>query len=34
VGHYGSFNGGYFRQAIGPLIRGFIRQHHRGRVAA
>jgi poly(3-hydroxybutyrate) depolymerase len=27
VGHYGAFNGGYFRSNIGPLIKDFFREH-------
>ncbi len=27
VGHYGAFNGGYFRQNVGPLIKAFLREH-------
>jgi poly(3-hydroxybutyrate) depolymerase len=29
VGHYGAFNGGYFRQNIGPLISAFMHKHER-----
>ncbi len=29
VGHYGSFNGRYFRETIGPMIKAFIATHNR-----
>lgn len=27
VGHYGSFNGRYFRETIGPMMKNFFREH-------
>lgn len=29
VGHYGGFNGRYFRETIGPLMKKFFREHER-----
>jgi len=29
VGHYGSFNGRYFRETIGPMMKEFFREQER-----